>query len=273
MKDKTIALIAGATRGAGKGIAIELARNDIHCIIVGRSTNKIFPHPLGTIEDTLAEIKDIGGTGEAICCDCSIESQVDDLMKQIEKKYGRLDLVVNSAWGGHDTQLEPGNMWDKVSENWHFMFDKGVWNYLLVSCKSIPLLSKGRKPLLINVSFWDDDKYTGSLFYDLSKSTMNRMSLAFSMENKDQKITSIALSPGYMKTERVMEALEKDPSLAETFGIPSESTAYIGKAVYALYKDPLVLAKSGKCLRVGDLAREYDFYDIDGSQPPPFKLP
>lgn len=273
MNNKPIALIAGATRGAGKGIAIELARNDIHCIIVGRSTNKKPPNPLGTIEDTLATITEIGGTGEAICCDCSNESQVDDLMQAIEKKYGRLDLVINSAWGGHDVHLGPGNLWDNVSDNWHYMFDKGVWNYLLVSCKSIPLLTKGRSPLLINISFWDDDKYTGSLFYDLSKSTMNRMSLAFARECKEKKITSIALSPGYMKTERVMEALEKDPSLAETFGMPSESTTYVGKAVQALYTDPNVIEKSGKCLRVGDLARAYGFFDIDGSQPPPFKLP
>ena len=163
--------------------------------------------------------------------------------------------------------------YNNPSVNWTYMFDKGVKNYLMVTCFAIPLLQKGNQPLIVNISFWDEDKYTGSFFYDLSKNAMNRMVLGFHHELSKDGITSIALSPGYMKTERVLEALRKDPFLKEKFGVPGETTRYVGRAVTALYNDPEKMEKSGKALRVGDLAKLYGFTDLDGTQPEAFRLP
>jgi len=272
--DKKVALIAGASRGAGKGIALSLAQTFTDIILLGRSSRKdISPHPLGTIEDTADEIKELGGNAIAVKCDCSDANQVSEVLMKVREKFGKLDLLVNSAWGGNDMNPNFGNIAETVEENWHYMFKKGVWNYLLLSSKSIPLLEKGNSPLITNVSFWDDDKYLGSFFYDLAKASMNRMALGLGHELKEKGISVISLSPGYMKTEKVMAALESQPELAEKFGTPTESTRYIGEAVKALFLDGKKMDKSGKSLRVADLAREYDFYDEDGSQPGPFLMP
>ncbi|MDW3646956.1 MAG: SDR family NAD(P)-dependent oxidoreductase [Bacteroidia bacterium] len=272
--DKKIALIAGASRGAGKGIALSLAHTFTDLILLGRSSRKdISPHPLGTIEDTADAIKEMGGNAISVKCDCSDANQVSEVLMKVREKFGKLDLLVNSAWGGNDMKTKFGSIEDTVEENWHYMFKKGVWNYLLLSSKAIPLLEKGNSPLITNVSFWDDDKYLGSFFYDLAKHSMNRMALGLGHELKEKGISVISLSPGYMKTEKVLAALEAQPELAEKFGLPTESTAYIGEAVKALYLDENKLDKSGQTLRVADLAKEYEFYDEDGSQPGPFLMP
>lgn len=272
--DKKIALIAGASRGAGKGIALSLAQTFTDIILLGRSSRKdISPHPLGTIEDTADEIKERGGNAISVKCDCSDANQVSEVLMKVREKFGKLDLLVNSAWGGNDMKPNFGNITDTVEENWHYMFKKGVWNYLLLSTKAIPLLEKGSSPMIVNVSFWDDDKYLGSLFYDLAKNSMNRMALGLSHEVKEKGISVLSLSPGYMRTEKVMAALEAEPELVEKFGIPTESTHYIGEAVKALYLDANKMDKSGRTLRVADLAKAYDFYDQDGSQPAPFIIP
>ena len=272
--DKKIALIAGASRGAGKGIALSLASTFTDIILLGRSSRKdISPHPLGTIEDTEDEIKELGGNAISVKCDCSDANQVSEVLMKVREKFGKLDLLVNSAWGGNDMNPDFSTISETVEENWHYMFKKGVWNYLLLSAKAIPLLEKGHSPLIANVSFWDDDKYLGSFFYDLAKASMNRMALGLGHELKEKGISVISLSPGYMKTEKVMAALEAQPELAEKFGRPTESTRYIGEAVKALFLDENKQSKSGKSLRVADLAKEYDFYDEDGTQPGPFLMP
>ncbi|MEM6801449.1 MAG: SDR family NAD(P)-dependent oxidoreductase [Bacteroidota bacterium] len=272
--NKTIALIAGASRGAGKGIAISLAQTVSEIIVLGRSSRQdVSPHPLGTIEDTADEIKKMGGNAIAYKCDCSDSNQVSELLIKIREKYGKLDLLVNSAWGGNDMEPNFAKLEDSVEENWHYMFKKGVWNYLLLSSKAIPLLRKSPNAMITNISFWDDDKYLGNFFYDLAKHSMNRMALGLSHELKEDGITVVSLSPGYMKTEKVVAALEKQPELAEQFGTPSESPRYVGEAVKALFLDKEKFQKNGQCMRVADLAEEYNFYDIDGSRPGPFIIP
>lgn len=272
--NQTVALIAGASRGAGKGIALSLAHTVSDLILLGRSSRSdVSPHPLGTIEDTADEIKQMGGNAIAYKCDCSDPNQVSELLIKVREKYGKIDLLVNSAWGGNDMEPSFAKLEDTVEENWHYMFKKGVWNYLLLAGKSIPLLRKSSDAMIANVSFWDDDKYLGNFFYDLAKHSMNRMALGLSHELKDEGITVVSLSPGYMKTEKVLAALEKQPELAEKFGVPSETPHYLGAAVKALFLDKDKFRKNGQTMRVADLAKEYDFYDIDGSRPGPFILP
>lgn len=272
--DTIIAVVAGATRGAGKGIALALAEAGATIYVVGRSTrSKPNPNMVGTIEDTVEEINAMGGRGIPYSCDCSDPDQVAALFQTVEQEQGQLHVLANAAWGGHDVEWDTSPFHQQAAKQWEYMFERSVKNYLLCSCAAVPLLQKTPGSLVVNISFWDDDKYTGHLYYDLSKQAMNRMSLGIAKELADQDVTSIALSPGYMRTERVEAALAADPSMAETFGVPTETTRYVGRAVTALLKDSDKQRWNGQSLRVGDLAPIYSFTDLDGSQPAAFKLP
>ncbi len=156
------------------------------------------------------------------------------------------------------------------------MFEAGVHAYILCTRSVVDLLTEGENPLIVNVSFWDNDRYTGHLYYDLAKCAMNRLAHSFDIELHKHAICAVALSPGHMRTERVQTAHDQDPETFERDYGPfagTESVHYIGRAVAALAGDSNIKAKSGKTHRVADLAREYNFTDIDGRQPEAFQLP
>jgi NAD(P)-dependent dehydrogenase (short-subunit alcohol dehydrogenase family) len=160
-------------------------------------------------------------------------------------------------------------------EQWDAMFDRGVRNHLLASRRAAPILVKQARGLIVTTTFWDRDRYMrGNLFYDLAKAAMNRLAFGMAEELRPHGVASLALSPGWMRTEFVLAGHKADesswrdrPSLART-----ESPRYIGRAVAALAGDPRVLEKSGRVHRVADLAREYGFTDIDGRQVEAFEL-
>ncbi len=271
--ESKVAVIAGASRGAGKGIALVLAEAGYTVYILGRTRAQSPMAHLGSIDRTAQEIIDQGGTAKAHEIDCTDFRQLQKFFDLIHAQLGRLDILVNSAWGGHDKDLFSKSILENPIEPWEYMMNRGTRNYYITSCTAAPLLKATPGSLLINVSFWDNDKYTGAMMYDLSKNAMNRLALGFHHELAGSTVTCISLSPGYMKTERVLHALEQNPELAEHFGVPTESTHYIGRAVAALASDPARYQYSGKTLRVSDLARQYDFTDLDGTQPEPFRIP
>lgn len=269
-----VAVVAGATRGAGKGIALALAEIGATVYIVGRST-RLNPNPtiVGTVEDTAEEVTALGGQGIPYPCDCTNPAQVEKLFELVQNQHGQLHVLVNSAWGGHDVEWDQSAFHEQAATQWEYMFERGVKNYLLCSCTATPLLQQTPGAMLVNVSFWDDDKYTGNLYYDLAKQAMNRMALGLSHELSEQDVTCIALSPGYMRTERVEAALREDPSMAEKFGVPTETPRYIGRAICAVLQDNEKQRWNGKYLRAADLAPIYGFTDLDGTQPEAFRLP
>jgi NAD(P)-dependent dehydrogenase (short-subunit alcohol dehydrogenase family) len=155
------------------------------------------------------------------------------------------------------------------------MFDAGARAHYTASRLAAPLMMARRQGLIVNTTFWDRGKALGSLPYDLAKTAINRLAYLLALELRPYGVAAVALSPGWMRTEAVLANYDTDethwtavPDLAAT-----ESTAYIGRAVAALAADPGVMAKSGQVLRVGDLAREYGFTDVDGRQPPAFERP
>jgi NAD(P)-dependent dehydrogenase (short-subunit alcohol dehydrogenase family) len=155
------------------------------------------------------------------------------------------------------------------------MFDRGVRNHLLASQHAAPLMIERRRGLIVTTTFWDRDRYLkGNLLYDLAKTAMNRQAFGMAEELRLHDVTSLAVSPGWMRTEFVLAGHKTDeahwhkrPALART-----ESPRYLGRAVAALAADPDVIRKSGAVHRVADLAREYGFTDVDGRQVPPFEL-
>lgn len=286
-----IAVVTGASRGAGRGIAQELGAAGATVYVTGRSTrdrpaggyeqlmalSKLETLP-GTIDETAEEVTRLGGRGIAVRCDHTREDEVAQLFERVQREAGRLDLLVNNAWGGHEcfTGVFDAPFWEHPLGQWDAMFDHGVRNHLVASRFAAPLMVRQRRGLIVTTTFWDRDRYMkGNLFYDLAKAAMTRLAFGMAEELRPHGVASLALSPGWMRTEFVLAGAQTDeahwrerPALART-----ESPRYLGRAVAAVAADPDVMRKSGRVHRVADLAREYGFTDIDGRQVEAFELP
>ena len=285
-----VAVVTGASRGAGKGIAVELGAAGATVYVTGRSTraqpatsyarmlelSKLSRMP-GTIEDTAEEVTREGGRGVAVRCDHTDAADVERLFARVEKEEGRLDLLVNNAWGGHEafTGVFDAPFWEQPLDQWEAMLDRGVRNHLLASRAAVPSMLRRRAGLVVTTTFWDRGRYVrGNLLYDLAKSAMNRLAFGMAEELRPHGIASVAVSPGWMRTELILAGHRTDeahwrerPALART-----ESPRYLGRAVVALAADPRVLERTGQVLRVADLAREYGFTDVDGRQVEAFEI-
>ncbi|MCR6476805.1 SDR family oxidoreductase [Variovorax sp. ZS18.2.2] len=285
-----IAVVTGASRGAGRGIAMELGAAGATVYVTGRSTREQpagtygqllalsdMPAVPGSIDDTADEVTRMGGRGIAVRCDHTREEDVKALFAQVEREAGRIDLLVNNAWGGHETfnGVFDAPFWEHPLANWDSMFDRGVRNHLVASRSAAPLMVRAKRGLIVTTTFWDRGHYMkGNLFYDLAKASMTRLAFGMAEELKPHGAASLAVSPGWMRTEFVLAGHKTDeahwqerPALART-----ESPRYLGRAVAALAGDPQVMKKTGAVLRVADLAREYGFTDIDGRQPEAFEI-
>jgi NAD(P)-dependent dehydrogenase (short-subunit alcohol dehydrogenase family) len=260
-----VALVTGGSRGAGRGVALELARAGAFVYITGRNTN--------TIDNVLKEIQENGGAGAGIRCDHTKDQETEEAIRQIEAEQGRLDILVNNVWGGNDLAIEDKPFWELPSAHWHNMFDAGVRAQLMTNYYAIPLMRKtNSRGLIIHTTFWDRYRYMGHFYYDLAKNALVRMAYGLSNELKEDKIAVIPLSPGWMRTEAVLESMNTDEEhWQEVEALEmSESTSYIGRAVTALAKDNEVITMTGQPQQVGKLAEKYGFTDIDGRMIPAF---
>ena len=285
-----VAVVTGASRGAGRGIAQELGAAGATVYVTGRSTREQQPDTYGqllglagrgalpgSIDETAEEVTRMGGRGIALRCDHTREDEVAALFERVQREAGRIDLLVNNAWGGHETfnGVFDAPFWEHPLANWDSMFDRGVRNHLLASRFAAPMMVKRKRGLIVTTTFWDRDRYLrGNLFYDLAKASMTRLAFGMAQELRPHGVASLAVSPGWMRTEFVLMGHKTDeahwqerPALART-----ESPRYLGRAAVALAGDAGVLGKSGAVHRVADLALEYGFTDIDGRQVEAFEL-
>ena len=277
----TIALVTGASRGAGRGIALELGAAGAAVYVSGRSVDgrPTTDHVPGTIDDCAREVTARGGRGIAIRCDHTVAADVDALFDRIRHDHGRLDLLINNVWGGYeDSECRPlprDPFWQQPLQQWDAMFTAGVLAHLTASRHAVPLMLPQRRGLIISTTaHLDPLPYLRNLFYDLAKNAVARMTWAMAQELREQGITALAVAPGFMRTERVVEAFRRAGAeqALDGPGGPKETTAYLGRAIVALASDAGVIEKSGRVLEVGALAREYGFTDVDGSQPAPFRI-
>jgi NAD(P)-dependent dehydrogenase (short-subunit alcohol dehydrogenase family) len=289
LKDR-IAVVTGASRGAGRGIAHELGAAGATVVVTGRTTRSRMPDSYarllalagtdrlpGTIEDTADEVSGAGGRGIAVRCDHGDEDDVAALFARVLGEFGRIDILVNNAWGGHETfdGVFQAPFWERPMAHWDSMMDRGVRHHLLASRHAVPSMIERGRGLVVTTTFWDRGRYMkGNLFYDLAKASMTRLAFGMAEELRPHGVASVALSPGWMRTEFVLQGHKTDephwhdaPALART-----ESPRYLGRAVAALAADADVMRRSGEVLRVGDLARAYGFTDVDGRVVPPFEL-
>ncbi|HXG64464.1 MAG TPA: SDR family NAD(P)-dependent oxidoreductase [Blastocatellia bacterium] len=269
-----IAVVTGASRGAGRGIALVLGEAGATVYVTGRSVNhepttEDLP---GTVEKTAEAATARGGVGIPVRCDHTVDAEVEALFARVQQEQGRLDLLVNNVWGGYEKDFYKEYsvpFWEQQLWRWDRMFTAGVRAHLTASWFAARLMLPHRQGLIINTTVWDEDKYIGNLFYDVAKCAINRLAYGMARQLRPHNIAALALAPGFMRTERVMAAHAAQPfDLGGT-----ESPEYIGRAVAALAADADVIEKSGRVFQVGNLAQEYGFTDVDGRQIPAFVIP
>jgi NAD(P)-dependent dehydrogenase (short-subunit alcohol dehydrogenase family) len=280
-----VAVVAGASRGAGRGIALALGDAGATVYAVGR-TSRGGPKPPddapGTVEDTAEEVAARGGLGIPVRADCTAESDVAAVFERVRSEQGKLDVLANAVWGAADayTSMEDWMaawnrpFWEEAPRLWQHMMAAGPYAYLLTSCHAARLMAAGGKGLIVGVTDGvindEQTEYGGQLIWDLAHSCINRMMLGMGVEGKPHNIAVVTLMPGFMQTERVMRKMQTE-EMKRMFRFDlSESTEYLGRAVAALAADPNVLQKTGKIHFVADLAREYGFTDVDGRYIPRF---
>ncbi|AIQ48205.1 oxidoreductase [Paenibacillus sp. FSL R7-0273] len=272
-----IALVTGGSRGAGRGIALELAKAGAFVYITGRSTGlKQAGQLRGTIDSVCNEIVENGGEAAAIHCDHTNDQETERVIRQIAEEKGRLDILVNNVWGGNQLPIGLEPFWEQPPAHWSNMFESGVRAQLMTNYYAVPLMrsTKDSGGLIIHTTFWDRDKYTGNFYYDLAKNALIRMAYGLSVELAADGIAVIPLSPGWMRTELVLEEFGTDEEhWQEVEALKNtESTAYIGRAVVALAEDTGKLSLSGIPQQVGVLAEKYGFTDSDGRRVPAFLM-
>jgi NAD(P)-dependent dehydrogenase (short-subunit alcohol dehydrogenase family) len=277
-----VALVAGATRGAGRGIATQLGAAGATVYVTGRTTRSArseMNRP-ETIEETAALVDAAGGRGIAVQVDHLVPEQVRTLVARIEAEQGALHVLVNDIWGA--TRME----WNKSV--WECSLDYGlrtlrlaVDTHAITSHFALPLLIRQPGGLVVEVTDGTDEynatHYRVSFFYDLAKAAVNRMAFALAHELQPHGATAVSLTPGWLRSEAMLdaygvkeanwlEAAERSPHFAI-----SESPALVGRAVAALASDPDVRRWNGKSLSSGQLAKIYGFTDLDGSRPDAWK--
>ena len=274
-----IALVAGATRGAGRGIAIELGAAGATVYCTGRSTKerRSEMNRPDTNEETAELVERECGQAIAVPCDHLDPVQVEALIARIEREHGRLDLLVNDIWGGDHFIQWNTPIWEHSLDNGLRMHRLAVETHLITSHFALRLLIKHKGGLVVEVTDgtaeYNDEHYRVSLFYDLAKTSVVRMAWSLDQELKPHECTALALSPGWLRSEQMLdnygvtEENWRDAAKVQPHFIITETPRYVGRAVAHLASDPEVARWNGQSLSSGQLAKVYGFTDLDGSQP------
>ena len=269
-----VAIVAGSSRGAGRGIALALGDSGATVYVAAR-TSRTGPKPAdkapGTVEDTAEEVTARGGKGIAIRADLSDGEQVAALFQRVGKDHGHLDLLANSVWSANYMPVWSKKFWDLSAELWREA-SGGLSACWLTSVHAARLMA-GRGGLIVHVTdniHPDPSTWRGQILYDLGHECINRLVMGMSRDGKNAKIAVVGLNPGFMRTERVLMYMTTPARKKQHRFDLSESPEYIGRAVAALATDRRVLQKTGQLLWACDLAQEYGFTDIDGRLIPRF---
>ncbi|MEU5079690.1 MULTISPECIES: SDR family oxidoreductase [Streptomyces] len=277
--DGKVALVAGATRGAGRGIAVELGAAGATVYVTGRSTRarrSEYDRP-ETIEDTADLVTEAGGRGIAVAADHLDHSAVRHLVDRIAGERGRLDVLVNDIWGGENLFQWDTPVWEHDLAGGLRLLRLAVETHAVTSHYALPLLLRRPGGLVVEVTDgtaeYNRDTYRVNFFYDLAKASVLRMAFALGHELGPRGATAVALTPGWMRSEIMLDtfgvreenwrdALAREPHFAI-----SETPRFTGRAVAALAADPDVARFNGQSLSSGGLAQVYGFTDLDGSRP------
>lgn len=253
-----VALVTGATRGVGRGVVLELAAAGATVYATGRTITK---EAFATDERIIP-----------VRCDHTVDAEVEAVFQQISDEQDRLDILVNSVWGGYENMVENGEFtwmlpfWKQPVWRWDAMFAAGVRAYYVASAHAARLMVTQQSGLIVNISFWAAQKHIGNVAYGVSKAATDKLTTDMARELREYNVAAVSLYPGMVRTEKVMEA-------AAFLDLSnSESPQFIGRAVVALASDSDMMRKSGQVLVAASVAQDYSFTDIDGKQPRPLTL-
>ncbi|HEX7707234.1 MAG TPA: SDR family oxidoreductase [Thermoanaerobaculia bacterium] len=267
--DGKIALVAGATRGAGRGIATALGEAGATVYCTGRSVpgNPGMENRPETIQETAALVTARGGRGIAIQADHTIPEQVAALFEQV----GEIDILVNDIWGGDDLVEWGKRLWETRLDDGLLLIDRAIKTHIITSYYGLPRLREGG--LVVEITDGDAYFYRGHFFYDLVKTTVIRMAFGLSRELKGRDVTAVAVTPGFLRSEwmldnfGVTEENWRDAAVKMKSFIASETPLFVGRGIAALAADPNRRSKNGRVIASWDLGDEYQLSDADGSRP------
>jgi dehydrogenase/reductase SDR family protein 1 len=266
-----VAVVTGASRGVGKGIALGLGEAGATVYVTGRTVkDKTDAGKLGgTVFSTAEAVTAMGGKGIGLQCDHSDDAQVEAVFQKIAKDSKKIDILVNNAWAGYENMMEGRRFtysrpfWEQPFWRWDAMFQSGVRAAYISSAFGARRMVKKKSGLIVNISFWSAQVYLSNTQYGVSKAAVDKMSEYMAQELKKFNVAVVSLYPGLVRTESVMKN-------AKHFDMSnSESPQFIGRVVAALAADPAIMKKSGKVLVAAQEALEYGIQDIDGKQPRP----
>lgn len=251
-----VAIVTGATKGVGRGVARELAQHGARVFATGRSM------PDGPVDQRITGLR----------CDHRDDGQVEAAFARVLGEAKTIDVLVNSVWGGYEGMVENGEFtwprpfWQQPVWRWDAMFNAGVRAHYMASQLAARAMTAAQRGLIVNISFWAAQKHIGNVAYGVSKAATDKMTADMANELKPHGVAVVSLYPGLVRTEKVMEA-------AAFLDLSnSESPEFIGRAVAALAADPDVLRHTGKVLIAAAVAKEYGFTDIDGKSPRPLTI-
>ncbi|HEX2907719.1 MAG TPA: SDR family oxidoreductase [Phototrophicaceae bacterium] len=271
-----VAVVAGATRGSGRGIAVELGAAGATVYCTGRSVRGQLSDMgrIETIEETAELVSAGGGVGIPVRVDHTREAEVQALFERVrQEQHGQLDLLVNDIWGG-DSLIEWGQpFWELAPETARLLLERSIFSHIVTSRYGLPLMLEHGAGLVIEVTDGDTLDYRGNLLYDLIKTSVIRLALGMAKDLERKGVTALALTPGFLRSEAMLdhfgvtEANWRDAVAKDRYFAESETPHYIGRAVVALAGDPKVAVKAGKAWSTWTLVDEYGFTDVDGRQP------
>jgi dehydrogenase/reductase SDR family member 1 len=267
-----VAIVTGASRGVGKGIALGLGEAGATVYLTGRTIEEgqSAAKLPGTIHQTAEEVARLGGHGIAVRCDHRNDDEVRAVFDRIRAEQNRLDILVNNVWGGYEHYTDGTEFWHEKGfwampiARWDAAFQAGVRAHYVASVLAAPMMIAQHSGLIVNISFFAAQRNDRGVAYGVAKAASDRMAGCMAQELRDYNVAAVSLYPGLVRTESVLKA---DFDLSN-----SESPQFIGRAVAALAIDPQIMKKTGQILIAAALALEYGFVDIDGKQPRPITV-
>jgi len=276
MNTKTVALVTGASRGIGRGIALAFLAQGMTVHVTGRTVTDaqaaVHPQLEGSLDGLRAEAENLPGELFVHVCDHAVDAETEAAVAAALSQSGQIDILVNNAWPGYESMVEGDDytweqpFWEQPLWRWDAMVGVALRTSFVASRAAAPNMIARKTGLIVNISFWAAQKHHGNVIYGIAKAGADKMASDFAHELRPHEVTAISLYPGLVRTEAVMRN-------AEYFDMSnSESPQFVGLAIAALWADPNRLEKSGKVHVTANLAREYGFTDIDGKKIVPASL-
>ena len=263
-----VAIVTGASRGIGKGIAKELGKAGATVIVTGRSLETGSHRLGGTIGETARLVDEAGGRGIARQVDHGDDEQVRQLVASVHAELGRIDLLVNNAFAAPERDALGdavwGPFWNAPIGAWDAMLGVGLRSHYVASCFVASHMVAARSGLIVNISSWGGRRFFGSVAYCVGKSGVDRLAETMAHDLREHGVAALSLYPGFVRTERMLEAARAQGA-SDMEG--AESPELTGRAIVALATDPRVMERTGTVQVVAKLAHEYGFTEDDGSQP------